>query len=171
MILSRTRLFTSTFALSLMFLAGSANGQEMSRHAGQHVSDMKLVNLPGLPTCTLGSVQNGDPTKGAYFIFAKAPAGFSIPWHWHPPDEHVMIVTGSALLEMKDGKSLTLRSGGFALLLTKEVHQFRCVTECKLYIYSDVAFDIHYVDKSGNEISPADALKMVKETAATEMKH
>jgi len=39
-----------------------------------------------------------------------------------------------------------------------------------MYIYSDVAFDIHYVDAQGNESSPADALKAVKEKAATEMR-
>jgi len=169
--LSRTKLFTSTFALSLLIVvAGSASGQEVAQHSGQNVSDMKLVNIPGLPTCAVGSVQNGDPTKGASFILAKAPAGCTIPWHWHTPNETLMIVSGSALLEMKDGKPLTLQPGGFALLPAREVHQFSCLTACMLYVYSDVAFDIHYVDKSGNEISPADALKMVKETAATQMK-
>jgi len=81
-----------------------------------------------------------------------------------------MIVSGVARLDMKDAKSLTLRSGGFAMLPTRHVHQFRCQQACSLYIYSDVAFDIHYVNAAGTEISPADALRAVKETAATEMK-
>jgi len=34
----------------------------------------------------------------------------------------------------------------------------------------DVAFDIHYVDPQGNEISPPDALQVLKETVATRMK-
>jgi hypothetical protein len=53
---------------------------------------------------------------------------------------------------------------------SRHVHQFRCDQACTLYIYSDVAFDIHYVGGQGKEISPAEALKAVKETAATEMK-
>jgi len=35
-----------------------------------------------------------------------------------------------------------------------------------LYIYSDTAFDMHYVNAQGTEIPPTDALTMVKETAA-----
>jgi len=44
-------------------------------------------------------------------------------------------------------------------LTSKHVHQFTCVTACKLFLAIDAAFDIHYVDASGNEISPDDALK------------
>jgi quercetin dioxygenase-like cupin family protein len=138
--------------------------------AGRNVVEMKFVTIPSLPTCAKGSVQSGDPTKGPSIIFAKMPAGCSIPWHWHTPSEHVMIVSGVGRMEVKDGKPLTLRAGGFALMASRHVHQFRCERACQLYIYSDVAFDIHYVNRQGNEISPLDALKAVRETAATEMK-
>ena len=74
-----------------------------------------------------------------------------------------MIVSGVARVEEKDGKPVTLRQGGFALLSSRHVHQFRCTTACVLYVYSDVAFDIHYVDGQGKEISPDAALKAVKE--------
>jgi len=40
----------------------------------------------------------------------------------------------------------------------------------EICIYSDVAFDIHYVKAQGNEISVDEALKAVKEKAATGMK-
>jgi hypothetical protein len=49
---------------------------------------------------------------------------------------------------------------------SKHVHQFRCTTQCLLYIFSDAAFDIHYIDGDGKEISPDEALKKVGETAA-----
>jgi mannose-6-phosphate isomerase-like protein (cupin superfamily) len=159
-------LFSACFSL---LVAASAYGQEMTSR-GRNVAEMKLTTIPGLPTCAHGSVENGDPTKGPSIIFAKIPTGCSIPWHWHTPNEHVMIVSGVARLDMKDAKSLTLRAGGFAMLPTRHVHQFRCQQACSLYIYSDVAFDIHYVNAAGTEISPADALRAVKETAATEMK-
>lgn len=157
------------FTLSLiLFVSVSALGQEMS--GGRNVAEMKITTIPPLPTCARGSVQSGDPTKGASIIFAKIPAGCTIPWHWHTPNEHLMIVSGVARLEMKDGKPLTLRVGGFALLSSHHVHQFRCEQACQLYIYSDVAFDIHYVNRKGDEISPSEAMKAVKEKAATEMK-
>ena len=160
------------FTLSLILLmSASAQGQEMAgQSAVRNVVQMKFATVPGLPTCAKGSVQSGDPTKGPSIIFAKMPAGCSIPWHWHTPNEHLMIVSGVARLEMKDGKPLRLRAGGFALMPSHHVHQFRCERACQLFIYSDVAFDIHYVNKQGNEISPLEALKAVRETAATEMK-
>jgi len=81
-----------------------------------------------------------------------------------------MIVSGIAVLDMKDAKSLTLSSGGFVMLPGHHVHQFKCQQACSIYIYSDVAFDLHYVNAQGSEISPDEALKAVKEKAATEMK-
>ena len=81
-----------------------------------------------------------------------------------------MLVSGVARLEMKDGKPFTLRAGGFAKMPSRHVHQFRCEQACLLYVYSDASFDIHYVDGQGDEITPAEALKAVKEKPATEMK-
>jgi len=158
------------FTLALVLFV-SVSAQEVSaQSAGSNVAEMKFTTIPGLPTCAKGSVQNGDPSKGPSIILAKIPAGCAIPWHWHTPNEHLMLVSGVAHLEMKDGKPLTLRAGGFALMAAHHIHQFRCQQACQLYIYSDVAFDIHYVNPQGSEISPADAMKAVKEKAATEMK-
>jgi len=103
-------------------------------------------------------------------IVAKAMTGCVFPWHWHTPNEHVIIVSGMASLQMKDAKPVTLTAGAFALMPSHHVHQFKCPRTCVLYVYSDAAFDMHYVDKQGNEISPADAMKPVREKAATEMK-
>jgi mannose-6-phosphate isomerase-like protein (cupin superfamily) len=131
---------------------------------------MKFIAFPGLPTCTTGSVQSGDPTKGPSIILVKAASGCSIPWHWHTPNENLMMVSGVGHLEMKDGKPLALRAGGYAMMPSHHVHQFRCAGPCSLYIYSDSAFDIHYVDAQGKETPPEVALKAVKETAPAETK-
>lgn len=148
---------------SILFLAGTASAQ----HAmGQNVADMKLGTVPALPTCATGAVLNGDPSKGPSVIYAKSAPGCTIPWHWHTPNENVMIVTGTALMEMKDGKPMTLHAGAYALMPSHHVHQFSCAKGCTLYIYSDAAFDIHYVNGAGSEISPDDAMKPLKETAA-----
>jgi quercetin dioxygenase-like cupin family protein len=128
---------------------------------------MKFVTVPGLPACALNSVQSGDPTKGPSIILAKVATGCTIPWHWHTPNEHLMMVSGVARVEMKDVKPFTLRGGGFAMLPSRHVHQFRCDRDCLFYVYSDAAFDIHYVDGQGKEITPDEALKAVKEKAAT----
>jgi len=160
------RLFELFMLTLILSLAAVAQEQQMATQApGQNVEEMKFGPVPGLPTCATVSVQNGDPSKGASILLAKITSGCSIPWHWHTPNEYLMLVKGVARVEMKVGKPMTLREGGFALMPARHVHQFLCQTTCLLYVYSDVAFDIHYVDMQGKEIPPADALKQVKETS------
>jgi quercetin dioxygenase-like cupin family protein len=156
--------------LFVLSLTASVRGQtNTAKIKGENMSEMKFVPLPGMPTCSKGSVQSGDPTKGPSIILAKGAAGCRFPWHWHTANEHLMMVTGEGRLEMKDDKPLTLKAGGFAMMPSRHVHQFRCTAACTLYVYSDTAFDIHYVDAEGKEISPEVALKAVKETAAKDM--
>jgi quercetin dioxygenase-like cupin family protein len=157
--------------LWILLLAGFAPGQATAGQAmGQNMAEMTFGPLPGLPTCLTGSVQNGDPTKGPSIILAKIAPGCSIPWHWHTPNERLMVVSGEARLEMKDGEPLMLRAGGYAMAPANHVHQFHCDGPCTVYIYADAAFDIHYVDPQGKEISVGEALKPFKETASLGMK-
>ena len=122
------------------------------------LSEIKFAPLAGLPSCTTMAVESGDPSKGPSVIVFKGTAGCLIPWHWHTPTEHVMIVSGSAKVEMKGGSSAILGPGGYALMPSKHVHQFTCTTACAAFINSDRAFDIHYVDPNGKEIPPDAAL-------------
>ena len=164
------------FALSMVALAliapsaAPARAEDAPHSAGQNVAEMKFVEFPGLPPCTTGAVLNGDPGKGSSIILAKVKSGCVIPWHWHTPNEHLMLVSGSARAEMKDGPSITLKAGGFALMPTKHVHRFTCTSSCLMYIYSDAAFDIHYVDAGGQEIPPDEALKAKAPAAAKKKK-
>ncbi len=65
------------------------------------LSENKLAPMAGLPSCTTMAVESGDPSKGASVIVFKATSGCVIPWHMHTPNEHVMMVSGSAKLEWK----------------------------------------------------------------------
>jgi len=154
--------------LSILLIAAYANAQEMSH--GDNVADRKLTTLPPFPTCARGSVQSGDPSKGSSIIYASIAAGCTIPWHWHTPNEHVIISSGVARIDSKGEKSMTLSSGGYVMLPSKHIHQFHCIKECRIFVHSDAPFDMHYVDAKGEEITPAAANKAVKQTAATEMK-
>jgi len=158
-------LLTVLFTLPL---AAPAFAQADSSHAGgQNIEAMKFGMSPGMPSCLTGAVVDGDPSKGPSIILGKSPKGCSVPWHWHTPNERLMMVSGVARLEMKGGKPLTLRAGGFALMPSKHVHQFQCTATCLLYVYSDAAYDIHYVDAQEKEMSPEDALKAVKQTVSS----
>lgn len=169
---NQKHMLRAMLAASLVLsVAGAAWAQGDADHAaGQNMADMKFGPFPGMPTCSTGSVQNGDPGKGPSFILAKAKTGCTFPWHWHTPNEHIMMVSGVARIEMKDGKPLTLRAGGFAMMPSKHVHQFHCTSACALYVYSDAPFDMHYVDAQGKELTPEDALKAVKEAPPKEAK-
>jgi len=48
------------------------------------------------------------------------------------------------------------------MMPSKHVHQFTCTSACSFFVNSDVAFDIHYVDASGQEIPPDKALDKKK---------
>ena len=127
------------------------------------MSDNKFAPMPGLPSCATLTVESGDPTKGASVILFKATPKCQFPWHWHTPTEQVMIVSGSAKVEMKDsGTTSVLGPGGFALMPSKHVHQFTCNSACSAFVSSDAPFDIHYVDASGGEITPDKALASKK---------
>lgn len=134
------------------------------------MAETKFEMVPGLPACTLGAVQSGDPAKGPSIVLARMATGCTIPWHWHTPNENLMMVSGVGRVDMKDGEPLTLRSGGFAAMPSGHVHQFHCDSSCILFVYSDSAFDIHYVNEDGKEIPPLEALKAV-DGAATRMEN
>ena len=153
------RVVVCTFLLLLFVGIPLTQTQAQDKASFVQSSTNKFMNFPAIPKCTLGAVVSGDPTKGAGVLQLKATPGCVIPWHWHTSNENLMFVSGSAKVEMKDGAPVTVRAGDYLHLPSKHVHQFTCVTACKLFLAIDAAFDIHYVDAGGNEISPDDALK------------
>jgi len=161
------RLFRGILAVLLIaVLPLLAQAQDMANQpAARNLKDIKLTNFPGLPTCTVGAVVSGDPSKGPSVIVAKLAAGCVIPWHWHTGNEQLMFVSGTARYEAKDGKPATVTAGGFVQNPGHHAHQLRCTSACALYVNSDAPFDIHYVDAQGKELTPDAALKAVGEKA------
>ncbi len=127
-------------------VAGTALAQGHEYSVGRNLPDVEFTVTPGLPDCARNAVMSGDPSKGPSIILGKLAAGCTVRWHWHTPNEHLMLVSGRARLEPKDGKPFTLEAGGYAMMPARHVHQFRCLDDCVMYVHSDGAFDIHYVD-------------------------
>jgi quercetin dioxygenase-like cupin family protein len=126
----------------------------------------KFVNLPGLPTCMTASVQRGDPTKEASSLLLKFTPGCVVPWHWHSAGEELVMVSGRAKADMKDGKPMAMGVGDYAYLPAKNIHQFTALTAVTLFLSPQGAFDIHYMDADWKEIPPDQALKpAVKKTS------
>ncbi len=127
----------------------------------KNLPEFKLAGMPNLPDCFTAELERGNADNGPQVILFRGASGCSIPWHWHTPDEHLMMVSGTSRLEMKE-KSFLLRSGAFAFVPAHHVHRFSCPTTCLLYAYSDAPFDIHYLDEGGKEIPTEEALKALR---------
>jgi quercetin dioxygenase-like cupin family protein len=142
-------------AIVLCLPAASPATDAGAAKAVVNTAEMVFQPTPGLPDCAANAVLSGDPTKGPSILLGRIESSCVVPWHWHTPNENLMLVSGIAELTMRGGKPERLQAGGFARMPGRHVHQFRCVEACLMYVYSDGAFDIHYVDEQGAEI-PAD---------------
>lgn len=127
----------------------------------------KFEPVPNLPPCMKARVLRGDPGQGASVILARGTAGCTIPAHWHTASEQLGMVSGTARLHMKGETPAVLRPGAYAHVPSKHQHAFNCPSACTFFVISDAAFDIHYVDTSGNEIPPEQALKSGTTPAGT----
>jgi len=128
--------------------------------------ELKFGGAPYLPACLTMAPEHGDPSKGAFTLLLKFTSGCSVPMHWHTSAEELMLVSGSGKVLMQDGKSSTIDRGGFVYIPAKHPHAFTCATTCTAFLSGDAAFDIHYVDKSGNEIPAEQALSAAKSKSA-----
>ena len=128
----------------------------------------KFGPAPNAPDCFTISVVRGDPSKSASVILAKFAPGCVAPFHWHTPSETVMIVGGALEVQMKGEKSTLAHHGDFVYMPPKHVHRATCkgAGPCLVFLTSDAAFDIHWVDADGKEISLEAALKAAKPAAA-----
>src|SRR5436190_11511622 len=150
------RFFGVVVCMVALLLAVSASAQDEPKF--ESPAKMTLQNFPGLPQCLKAAATKGDPTKEAAVIYAKLTAGCKVPMHWHTAAEQLMLVSGAARMEHQGGQPEMLSKGSYALLPSKHQHNFACSGPCEFYIVTDGAFDIHYVDGSGNEIQPEQAL-------------
>ncbi len=132
----------------------------------------KFGAIPNAPECFTVAVERGDPAKGPSVILAKFTAGCVAPFHWHTPSETAMIVSGSLEIQMKGDTSLLAHHGDFAYLPSHHVHRATCLgaVPCLVFLTSDAAFDIHWVDAAGEEIPLESALKRVKPTTKPQQK-
>ena len=95
------RCLSSLVSLCLLLVLPAAAAAQAPAAAPmeRNLADMKFAPVPGMPTCALGAVQSGDPGKGPSIIASRISAGCVIPWHWHTPNEHLMLASGVARLE------------------------------------------------------------------------
>jgi hypothetical protein len=106
------------FALS----AGvGANDEKKSSHIAMTAAELKWGPPPPvIQKEAQFAVVSGDPGKAEYFVIRlKMPKGYKIAPHWHPTDEHVTVLSGTAAIGMGDVFDMAtmkeLPPGGYAL--------------------------------------------------------
>ena len=119
----------------------------------------QFAPVPIMPSCATVAPVRGDPRSGPSVVIVMLAPGCRVPWHWHMPNEDLVFVAGTGVLEMKDGRPLRFHPGVHVSLPSHHAHQMRCPRTCAFFSISDATFDIHYVDDAGNEISMGDATK------------
>lgn len=151
-------------ALALLTAVSSS----ASAQTGTEPTVHKLATLRG-SGCDAAGILSGDPAKAPSIIVEKFEPGCAIPWHWHTPNEHLMMVTGTYRVEIKGEQPVELSAGDFARIPSRRVMQVTCVgtNPCVSFLYTDAPIDMHFVDESGTEISHEQALKEYARTHPT----
>ena len=135
-------------------LTPGAGAQEVLKKA----NSVAMAAIPDAPQCFVAAVEQGNPGAEPSIMLMKGKAGCAVPWHWHPATENIMMVSGTAETQVKDQPSVRLARNDFMSVPPKHAMRFVCLTECSLFVATDGAFSIHYVDAAGKEITPAQAL-------------
>ena len=97
----------AAIGMALMLSAGAANAQAKQADTKAQPGGSKSLTwgpAPDVfPAGAKMAVESGDPTKSGEFVVRLSfPAGYRIPPHWHPTDEHVLIRSGAFLVGMGD---------------------------------------------------------------------
>lgn len=156
---------TSTAFMTACCVVSTATAAELSNYPiAAKASQLDYKNMPNLPKCLTVGVAAGDPMSGPSTVVLKFAAGCDSTMHWHTPNEQLVMIKGTGKLEMSGESPKPAAVGAYNFQPSKHSHRFICGAsgECLLYLASDAKFDIHYVDKAGNEITLAQAEKMAK---------
>jgi len=155
-----------TRALLIVLGAMAAVGESVPTHAKDtaqvitlNPQTLKFTPIPDMPGCASAAILRGDPRSGPAWVLLKLASGCRVPWHWHTANETLIVISGRGTLAMKDGPPLKFAPGAYGSLPSHHMHQASCSRACLLFNGADAAFDIHYVNASGEEISPDKALR------------
>jgi quercetin dioxygenase-like cupin family protein len=164
-----SRQLKSTLFFTLVFAFGSAHlaPQATENPIVNPAASAKFAPIPNAPECFTIAVEKGDPTQGASVILARFAPHCVAPYHWHTPSETAMVASGTLETQMKGDHAIVARSGDFVYLPSHHVHRATCngTSPCLVFLSSDAAFDIHWVDAEGKEIPFEQAVKPTKATS------
>ena len=147
-------------SIALILIFGMAyitvNAQEHGMKNPDHIM-VKPENVkwldgpPSLPPGAKFAVIEGDPKAAGLFTMRLwFPAGFKIPAHWHPADEHITVISGTFLMGLGDkfdsDKLQALPVGSFGVMLTGTKHFAMVKEETTVQLHGVGPWGINYVN-------------------------
>lgn len=156
-------------ALVMVAVGGAAPAQAADKEPMVTLDPrtLKFIEIPDMPACASAAILRGNPRYGPAWVLLKLASGCEVPWHWHSANETLLVISGRGMVSMKDGPPLRFVPGAYAALPSHHQHKASCSRTCLLFNSADDAFDIHYVDDNGEEIS---AKKALQRSAGTKKK-
>jgi quercetin dioxygenase-like cupin family protein len=106
---------------------------------------------PALPPGAQFAVLDGDPSKpGAFALRVKLPDGYTVPPHWHPTTENLVILSGSLMMgtgdKLDEASMHALGPGAYAKMPAKTRHYVRAKGETTFQVYGMGPFEVTYVN-------------------------
>jgi quercetin dioxygenase-like cupin family protein len=157
--LRRLLILAAVAALARAAATHAEDGNDTDKMITVNPQAMKFTPIPDMPACATAAILRGNPRTGSAWVLLKLASGCRVPWHWHTANESLLVISGRGTLEMKDARSLEFAAGAYASLPSRHQHQARCTRSCLLFNAADAAFDIHYVDANGDDISLEKAMR------------
>ncbi|MCL5779037.1 cupin domain-containing protein [Limibaculum sp. FT325] len=151
---NRLALFPAAVGLvAVLSLSGPIGAHGAEIHHAVLAAD-ELNFRPGPPTLPAGvefAVLHGNPAEpGPFVLQLKFPAGYIIPPHMHPEDEHVTVISGSFGMGAGDvhdtSKAPLLAPGSFVRIPTGMAHFAWTEAETVVQINVMGPFGITYVN-------------------------
>lgn len=137
---------------TLFAVAGLAASADEAHHTAIAVDDVQFK--PGPPTLPAGAeiaVLLGSPAEeGPFVIRLKFPAGYEVPPHRHPKEEHVTVISGT--FGMATGQTLDrsaapqLPAGSFVRIPAGEAHFAWIEEETIVQLNGIGPFGVEYVN-------------------------
>lgn len=106
---------------------------------------------PVFPPGAKFAVIAGDPAAtGLVTVRLEMPAGYKIPPHFHPTDEHVTVLKGSFSLGMGESidkaHALTLSTGGYGVAMANMHHYAYTTNGATIQVHMQGPFAMTYVN-------------------------
>lgn len=123
-----------------------------TQHHHVQVSADSVTWQPGLRPGEQIAILSGDPSKAGslYTIWVKVPAGGTIPPHWHPQDEHIVVLSGGIVVgsgeRVDPANERAVASGSYIMLPAHMRHYAYARTETVMQVYGIGPLQINYVN-------------------------